>query len=129
MHTDRGLGVQVTHIVDVVVTEGDGLASTTGVLAQSAVAGRPYGFGERAGHDGEGTGRSAMIVELGALIGGPADEPYVDLVVAVEPHVPALLGVGVDFIVAVAHVLHHGLGPFDQLVSRQCWSTDRLLHC
>ena len=45
-----------------------------------------------------------MVVQLGGLLGGPADQPDIDVLVAAQEAVPATFRVDLDGVAAGAHL-------------------------
>src|SRR5438445_637435 len=60
---------------------------------------------EAAGHDGERAERTCVVVQLGGLLGGPADQPDVDVLVAAQQAVPAPFRIDLDLVAAGAHLV------------------------
>lgn len=79
MDAHCGLLSEIADVMHVAIAEGDRVVRTADRFTQSPAGRRPYGLAQCAGDDGKGAGRTAVVVELRALIGCPGDEPDVDL--------------------------------------------------
>jgi hypothetical protein len=98
-----------------VLAEHDGVTFGSRCLRKTLNPWRPDGFAQFSTHNGERSGGSAVVVQLRALVGRPADEPNVDLVVAMQAYVPTLLGISLDGIEPRAYVVGHRIRPLHEL--------------
>ena len=119
MDADGGRRAGVADVVHVVLAEDDGVAGLALVGAERAGTGHPDQLVERPLDHGEDAARPAVVVQLGALVLGPADEPHVEVVVGVQAHVPALVGVGADGVASLADLRRDDLGPLDEVGERE----------
>ena len=99
-HGVRRLGVD--HVVHMAQRERRAPPAAQPPGPQRPLARYPAVLLQLAGHDGQRTQGARVVVQLGGLLGRPADQPDVDERVGVEAPVPAVFGIEDDVVGAGA---------------------------
>ena len=88
VHAHRGHRGGVGDVVHVPEREADAAPGPQPARPQAARRGHPAPLDQAARDHGERPERAGVVVQVGVLLGGPADQPHVDVAVAAQP-VPA----------------------------------------